>query len=453
MVRRLLAVSLVVLLAALGLSAQSKPTYTVGTVKELLKNLGPNRTIVLKKGDYQLWTAYDQSGPNYGWLEGDDGKELTIDNADNLTIRGADGARLLTNSLKAYLIGFYGSSNLELDNLVFARQIQGDEVPDAGMVYVETVTKLSISRSSFAGPSGYPLEIWDCGDVSLRDLKVAGGVLGALSVGQTKILTVKGGSVSKVEGYPLVYSEKNGSLTFDGTAFADNSGGNFVEIYPNEGEESSLLFKNCSFARNQFEYFSGTSNLPETQDCSFDGSSFDESWADNSVNLVSDESYGDYTSDTTDYSDDESGLYFSYPSGWDYQEGKVQGRVAIFSNEDDSMLFFSKASEVTTAYNAAKDGPRLFARALASFVKILKDEGGMTLAVSPATDQYTWESGLQTEYTGTITKPDGSKAEARLRLTLLSKGVWALLALAPDQSLLEDGATLETALSSLSVNE
>jgi len=445
----LFALALVVVAA---LAAQSKPTYTVGTVKEFLQRIGPNRTILLKKGDYKLWTAYDQTGSNFGWLDGDDGKELTIDKTDNLTLRGADGARIVTNSASSYLMGFYGSAKLEIDNIAFARELASDTNADAGLVYVESVTSLSLSRIKLSGPGGNPLELWDCASVELKDFRIEGASNGAMSLGKIGALKATGGTVSKVEGFPLIYVEEGGKLDFNGTSFADNSGGNFVEIYPGEGDPAELGFTKCSFARNQFDYFVGNKNLPTTTDCSFAGSSFDEAWADNSVNLVTDESYGDYSApDNLGYSDEESGLGFSYPAAWgDYKEGAAPGRVSVSAPDSNSIVFFMKVMDITTSFDQVKDGEKLLAKSLVALNTILKNEGKMTMKVSPAGQMYDWEEWKQKEYTGTIALDSGTPASARLRLTLLPKGVWAILAASNDASALEDGGEIETVLSSLS---
>ncbi|MEI6876321.1 MAG: hypothetical protein WCL50_14460, partial [Spirochaetota bacterium] len=124
--------------------------------------------------------------------------------------------------------------------------------------------------------------------------------------------------------------------------------------------------------------------------------------------------------------------------------------VAIFSTEDDSLVFFAKALEIKSPFDPAEEAPKLFTRALSAFGAILKSEGGMTLVASPSGSPYAWgKAWQQAEYAGSITKPDGSKASLRLLLTLLPKGVWALLAVADDETLLEDGGQLETVLSSL----
>jgi hypothetical protein len=447
--------ALVSLTLAYSLSAQSNPTYTVGTVKEFLQRLGPNRTIILKKGDYKLWTGWQESGANFGWLAADDGsKELTIDKADNLTIRGADGARIITNSAQSYLMGFYGGSAIEIDNLILARQLENGAISEVGTLYVESVDKLSISRTSITGSSGYPLEVWDCANVAIKDIKIDGSS-GGFSIGKVSSFSAKGGSVSHADGYPLIYVEDSASVNFEGMGFADSTGGNFIEIYPGEDDkEISVVFSKCSFLRDNFEYFSASGILPETLDCNFQDSSFDETWPENSVNTVSDESYSNYSEpEMSDYTDPDSGLVFTYPAAWDFEESGAKGRVAVFAPDSDALVFFSQASQIKTKFDQAREGERLFASALSNFQKLLKSDGSMAYEGKPSGAAYAWGSHLQKEYTGPVTRKDGTKADARLRLTLLPAGVYAFIAVASDEGLLDDGGDLETILSSLYLPE
>lgn len=436
----------------LTLGAQTGPTYTVSTAKELVQRLGPNRTIVLKKGDYRLSEAYQLKGGNFEWLDGEDGKELMVKNADNLSLKGQDGARILTSSLKSYLIGFYDSSSVSIENLAFVRETKGDETPEAGLFYAETVGKLSLSKVSLGGPSGFPLELWACEEVRLSDVDISGGVDGGLSLGQVGSFTATGGQVSRMAGFPLIYVEQSGEIGFDGTLFSDDNGGNFLENWEGEGEAARVSFSNCRFENLSFDYFVGNSNLPETLDCSYVDSSFDADWADYAVDTSSDQSYGSYDAYLETHSDEESGLSFDYPSGWEYEEGPGEGQAIIYSGDTDAVVFFAKALPLDASFDPAKDGPRLVSTALDKFGGILKEVASLDFQAEESRGLTAWEDGQMAEYRGSLSSTDGSTAPARLRLVLREGGVWALLVLSSDESLLEDEGELGQVLQSLTTS-
>lgn len=434
---------------SLALAAQSRPTYTVSSAKELLQRLGPNRIIVLKKGDYSLPSVYAMKGAGFEWLEGEDGKELMVQHADNLTLRGQDGARIVTDSLKSYLIGFYDSSKVEVQNLAFARVVKGDAAPEAGLFYAESVGDLSLSGLDIAGPAGFPLELWNCDSVTLKDVRVSGGLDGAISIGKVGTFSASGGAVTHNTGYPLVYIEETGSTSFDGTDFSDNTGGNFLENWPGEGDAGSVAFSSCSFSQDEFDYFVGNSNLPETTDCSFKGSSFDESWADNSVDTSADESYGAYDASTETHYDDVSGLSFDYPAGWDYEAGPVEGQAVVYGPDDDSVIFFAKALDVSKPLDRAKEAPKLAVQALAAFTGLVASQASIKLDVTESAALSDWEDWQMAEYSGSASTPDGAVAQVRLRLVVMDDGVWALLVLSTDETKLADDGELGAALLSL----
>ncbi|HUX41566.1 MAG TPA: hypothetical protein VMV83_10415 [Rectinemataceae bacterium] len=447
----LLALLLAPFVFPFGLAAQARPVYTVSTVGELLDRLGPDRTIILQKGDYSLPSVYGRSGPGFDWLQGEDGAELMVIGADNLALRGMDGARILTDSLKSYLIGFYKSSKITIDNISFLRDAGEGTVPEAGLLYAESVADLSLSRAALGGPSGLPLELWDCGKVSLEDVALSGGRDGAMGIGKVGDLSVTGGSVREIAGFPLIYAEQSGPILFQGTEFADNSGGNFFENWPAEdgGETASVRFVRCSFIDEDFDNFVGNSNLPETIDCQWKSSSFDESWALDSVDRSSDQSYGSYDASTETHIDDASGLSFDYPGEWEFQDGPVQGQALVYGADDDSIVFFAKSLDLSQRFDRSRDSSTLMAKGFASFKELLSSQAGLNFDASQTLPLADWEDWQLAEYGGNLSAADGSSAPARLRLVLEDGGVWGLLVLSSDDSKLTEGGELDGVLRSL----
>ncbi len=447
----LLALSVGLCAFPFGLAAQGRPVYTVSTVGELLDLLGPDRTIILQKGDYLLPSVYGRSGPGFDWLQGEDGAELMVIGADNLALRGMDGARLLTDSLKSYLVGFYKSSKVTIDNISFMREAKEGPLPEAGLLYAESVADLTLSRAVLGGPSGLPLELWDCGRVSLVDVAMSGGRDGAMGIGKVGKLSVTGGSVREVAGFPLIYAEQSGPILFQGTEFSDNRGGNFLENWPAEdgGEAASVRFVQCSFINEDFDNFVGNSNLPETIDCLWKSSSFDESWAIDSVDRSSDQSYGSYDDSTETHVDDASGLSFDYPGDWEFQDGPVMGQALVYGAADDSVVFFAKALDISQRFDRMRDAPKLMEKGFASFKELLSSQAGLSFDAKQTLPLAEWEDWQMAEYGGSLSAADGSSAPARLRLVLEDGGVWALLVLSSDESKLSEGGQLDGVLRSL----
>ncbi len=443
-----LALALAASLAAVPAAAQAqRQTFTVASAKELLRAVGPNRTIVLKKGDYKLSSAYDVKSDYVSWNDADDGKELALSGLENVTFRGADGTRLVSDSGQAYLLGIYGGSGILFDNIAFVRSVADDVEVSAGSVYAESATGLSFDRCSFSGPTGYPLELWECEDLTIKRARIEGGRSGALYSGYVQGLELSGSTVRGNEGYPLLYLEESDGVHFTATTFEGNSGSNFIEIYSEEGYVEDVAFSSCVFKDNDFEYFSGSDVLPVTEDCAFEGSSFDENWAEGSVASSYEDYYGEDEGPAF-YTHYDAGFAFSYPWEWELQEGG-QGRLALYSPDGEVLVFFSTAMPLPAKFDAAKQGKKAFADASLAFVKLLKDEVGLTLSVKAEGEPYEAGGFLNADFVGQALRGEGEKAAARVRFFVSKGQVQAMAAFALDEAALEPDSTADFIVGSI----
>jgi hypothetical protein len=446
--------------AAAGAFAQSKSAQpiVVSDAKELVGAIAPGRTIVLKKGDYLLSSAYGVATKYAKWNDGDDGKELSLSKLDNVTIRGADGARIVSDSGMSSIIGVYDSKNVTFDNIRFARRLKAGSEAGAGSLYAESVTGLALDRCAFEGGTTTAIELWECEDVSIRRCEIAGATSGALSASYTHGLELSSSRVSGCEGYPLIYLEESDRALFKGTRFEGSSGGNFIEIYAEAGSVDSIRFELCAFKGNKVDYFAGSKILPATESCQFDGNSFGEDWEIASVAPASDEEYyADEGAASDASSADEgpqwyehpSGLSFSYPAGWDMKEFKAQSRVGVFAPDGKSLAFFLTAYEVPAKADPAKQAKKLFADSAAALAKALKDQAGIVLAIAADGEPYTDNGLLSADYKGQATKGDGEKAEVRLRLVVSGGVVDAMIGFAADASSLEADGEIDGIFTSI----
>jgi hypothetical protein len=446
---RRIALCLAAIAFASGLQAQNSKSpqpVTVSDAKQLVNAIAPGKTIVLKKGDYKLSTAYGVKTKYVSWNDGDDGKELTLTNLQNLTIRGSDGARIVSDSGMSSIIGLFESSNVTFDNVSFVRLVKQGADVGADSLYVESVDNLTLDRCSFSGPTTLAIELWECKDVSIKRTDISGATSGLLSASYTTGLELSGSHVTGCEGYPLLYLEESDQALFKDTIFEGASGGNFIEIYAESGSVESVAFDGCTFKGNQVEYFAGTQITPNTDGCTFSGNSFDENWEVDSVAPASDETY--YGSSAAEETgplqyDHSSGLSFSYPREWDMQEYAAQSRVGVFSPDGKSLVFFLTAYQVPAKVDPAKQSKKVFADAYAALAKLLKSEASVTLTLKADGEPYTDNDLLSADYTGLATKGDGEKAQARARFIVTEGAVEAMVGLAADASSLEADSEID----------
>jgi Right handed beta helix region len=435
--------------------AQPKPfrSVSVSDARQLIDAIGPDRTIVLKKGDYRLETAYEMETEYVSWNDGDDGKELSLSKLQNLTIRGAEGARILSDSGLSSIIGIYDSKNVTLDNIHFMRLPRKGSYVDAGSLYAESVQGLTLDRCSFEGPTTIAIELRKCANAVIKRVDISGAASGALSAVYTQGLELSASRVSNCGGYPLLYLEGSDKVSFRGTKFEGSIGGNLIEIYAESGSVDSVRFEGSSFRGNHVEYFAGTSMLPTTEDCLFADNSFDENWESNSVAPATDDSkYSGGSEESAaqpSWYDHSSGLSFSYPQGWEMQEFAAQSRVGVFAPDGKSLVFFLTAYSVPARIDQAKQAKKIFADAYSALGKRLKDETGVGLSLEAVGEPYTREGLLSENYKGIATKGDGERAEARARLIIFEGGVHAMIGLAAKASSLEADGDVDGIFGSL----
>lgn len=449
---------------ALYAQANAGRSISVSTAAQLVEAIGPDRTIVLKKGVYLLSSAYGVESDYATWTEGDDGSELSIDNVQNLTIRGASDAKIVSDSGLSSIIGFYDSKNVTLDNLSFSRSAKADEDMGAGSFYAESVTGLVIDRCSFEGGTTVAIELYDCKDVAIKRTSVTGADLGALSAVSTASLTLSGFKVKDCSGYPLFLFENSGEVLIKGSVIEGNGGGNLVEIYSDDGSEPSIAFSDCDFRNNDVEYFAGSGPLPSAEGCRFDGNSFGEDWAVASVAPASeDEEYEEDSGDYEDYEDYASegpqvyehpaGLSLTYPGYWEMQEYEGQARVGFFSPDSKSLVIFLPASELGANVDPAKQAKKVFADAYAAFAKLLKAESEVALDLKAEGEPYTDNGLLSADYRGLATKGEGEKAQARARFVVMDRAVYVIVGLAEDSAAFESEGDIDGIFASLAQSE
>ncbi|HTX74192.1 MAG TPA: right-handed parallel beta-helix repeat-containing protein, partial [Rectinemataceae bacterium] len=205
-----------------GQGGQSQPTFRVATVKDFLANIGSNRTIVLAKGDYLLSAGYSFTSTFVSWNDYDDGKELGIHNAVNLTIRGMDGAHIVSDSATAYVLGIYGGRNVTLDNLTIVRRPKAGAEVSGGTLYAESVSGLFLDRSLLDGPTTNGVELSEVRDVRITRSSIQDCSSSALSFTSSDGIEVSGCSLAKNSGYPLLYLEESDNVAFKKDKLQDN---------------------------------------------------------------------------------------------------------------------------------------------------------------------------------------------------------------------------------------
>jgi hypothetical protein len=450
-------------------AAQSRqvPTYTVTDAPSLIENIGSNRTVVLKKGDYLLSAAYGIETDFVSWYEGEDGRELELSDLENLTIRGSEGARIVCDAADASVLSLYSSKNVTFDNLRFVRAVGKDDYVGGGGLYAEGAVNLVVDRCTIEGPQSFGLELWSCPGAVVKRTDISQADSSAIIAYFSDGLGISQSKVHDCEGFPLVSIQDSDNVSIADTAFTSNYGGILVEIYREGGYADSVGFEGCSFVDNDFEYFSGQDILPYTNECGFDGNSFDDSWEENSVapseedyyygdeyaydeGVVEDEGGFEFLYDDLQYYEHAaSGLSFFYPGGWELETSTDESRFAIYSPGGEALVLVLTAFAPPGGLDPAALDKTLFSEALSKLVATLELESGVKLEVEGEGSPYTDFDLTMTEFKGQAVKKDGGNARARVRLIASAEAVQALVLLGRDEASIDEDSEAETILNSI----
>ena len=426
-----------------GALAQARDLRAVSSPRELLEALAPHRTIVLKAGDYELSTAYDlESSPWFTWTDAPGGRELSLQDLEDVELRGEGGARLVVSDPRLYILGLYRCKNLSLSGLSFARHpaVQapgqaGEEAEaEAGGLYIVDCQGLLLSDSAFEGRNGYPLEIKGSRGVKVSRTSITGGSFGALYAAFCRDLTFEASTFSGNIAATLLSLEESRDVHFSSSTFSSNEGLNFLGVYTDKVKAENIDFSACTFARNNFDWFTGPEYLPTLTEPRFVANSFGADWAEKSVSPAQG-GQALNAAGLVDFAIPQTSLGLSFPPSWAALGGDELGIPEAF-------LGLLGPEGQTMALCFALDKPGLDRRgALEAFKALLPTiaRGSYQLDPDP-------EGGG--DFVGWLVAGPGKKASLRLRLRDSSGQWYALLGLALVPEALGADSELRTVLDS-----
>lgn len=159
----------------------------VSTVDEFLAAIGPDRTVYLQKGEYDLTKALDYGQATasgyYAWNACYDGYELSVQGIQNLTIVGesATAVALETTPRYANVIAFHNCENISVQS-VTAGHREGAGGCVGAVLYFEAVHGISVSDCELYGCGTLGLELWDCQDILAENCTIRACSMGAASL-------------------------------------------------------------------------------------------------------------------------------------------------------------------------------------------------------------------------------------------------------------------------------
>ncbi len=196
-------------------------TVTVRTVDEFLTAIGPDRTIILEGGLFDLSEAstYGRGGSEYyRWTESFDGPKLVIENLSNLAIISfSDDAAAATISAApryADVLCFINCSELDLVGFT-AGHTKEPGTCAGGVLYFENCQKIRIERCRLYGCGILGVRSSDCSEISLMETEIFECSQGAAKFYRTDGVHFTDCSIHDVPS-PHIYHQECSDVTWNG---------------------------------------------------------------------------------------------------------------------------------------------------------------------------------------------------------------------------------------------
>ena len=271
-----------VLVCALLLTGMSLPaqadvhTVKAANVDELLAGIGSDAVIELDAVDYCLPDAadYGQAGNGiYTWNDCYDGFELIIENVSDLTIRAAEGARLLTAPRYANVLTFRNCRNITIEGLTVGHTPETGACC-GGVISLEFCSGVTVDSCVLFGCGVTALIGYDTESVTVRastltDCSYSGAELYRCEDVLFDACTFSGnGDAEDYTGSALLLDTCK-YVSVMNSAFADNSTDHLLESHASS--DVSLLGCSCAGEKLKVGFFYLEATDVTVMNCGFSG--------------------------------------------------------------------------------------------------------------------------------------------------------------------------------------
>jgi hypothetical protein len=210
-------------LRCLGIRASNDDARSirVGNAVELIRAIGPDRTIRLAAGRYDLTGLSTVKNRFVEWVDEFDGPCPVVKNLSGLALVGDEGAEIVIAPAYGWVLSFETCSEIRISGLTI-----GHTKPGYCLGGV-----LSFAR---------------CDDVEIRSCDLYGSGTYGLGLDRALRLSVAD-SIVRDCTYGLATIERCEDLVFDSTVFEDTGGFDLFSV----SASTHLLFRDCEFSRNR----------------------------------------------------------------------------------------------------------------------------------------------------------------------------------------------------------
>lgn len=225
---------------------------TVSTAEEFINELGSNKKILLKPGNYDLSSIKQNNriDKTITWQEVEDGKGLNLSNIYNMTIEGLSNERAEIKITPRYaaIMNFINCNNITLKNIK-AGHTPGEYTCNAGVLYFNDCSDINISNSELYGCGSVGISTGNTKNLNCSDTLIDHCSLRAIDIYCSEQINFSGCKISNHEAYSnIAYIVDSKDVTFEKCEMSDNNyfEWGFFEVMG----KSNLLIDKCKITNN-----------------------------------------------------------------------------------------------------------------------------------------------------------------------------------------------------------
>ncbi|MCR4990790.1 MAG: right-handed parallel beta-helix repeat-containing protein [Lachnospiraceae bacterium] len=263
-------------------------TVTVSNAEELLNEIGNNKKIILKPGNYDLSESKFKFNNEYveavtdNTMESDGYSGIIINNVSYLKLEAEGGeVEISIDSPYNSVLQFNNCYNIILEGLTCGHHVEPGTC-GAPVIGTNSTYTMQVIDCHLYGSGSYGLEAYDSSSIEFKNTEIYECTYGIISGFNMNYSTFTGCNMHDNSQYVPIDLYDCTGITFEDCDFENNmidktNGYKTTFVYGDDDSES-ISFTNCRFKGNQYSEFSeGDVTI---DDCTFDDETFKDLYND-----------------------------------------------------------------------------------------------------------------------------------------------------------------------------
>lgn len=270
-------------LATLGLlnyqpvRALSQPIFTVSTPLELINAIGPDRTLQLKTGVFELPSRKINFSNKYVLQQKvNDGYQIVIRNVKNLTISGLGEkpVKILAKPRYAYIFAFSNSNRITMNNIE-AGHTPGESGCITGVFSFEKCGNIEIHNSILFGCGSEGINLKEVDGFQFKNSFIQQCTFGIMTIESSRNCVFENATFRQNQGWYLINLDHSANISFSKCQINDNKaeGSDYSSIF-DVSDSENISVNDCTVQNNMAEWFIFKSSGLQVKNTPLDDNTF-----------------------------------------------------------------------------------------------------------------------------------------------------------------------------------